>query len=456
MNGRCETDPLDRAEDICSVCGGQFCPNCLVHPRGTTKPPTCKACAFANSGLRGSKSDGKGISKRQWKKLRAQLAEELEASPEEEAPVIEFFDLQEKVDDPVLRRVPPADDEGESEADPVTETDLAGAISGLPPVDDPPPAEREPPPSQAVSPAPPAPTPDDAASLGPISLDVDPLAQAPEASAPAADPIDAPAPPPPPPTGPAPESAPPSPFDQPVAVDATPESAAELLARLKADEPIASQYRAPEQQPPPAAGRPDLAVDPFGGASTPPPGHAPAASTLPDPFATAPVEPAPSPTERSSPFPSAEPTPSTTPRSTWTPPTPPPRGTALDDMANGAAPPPAPSFEAPPAPAPTPQPPIADPPIPDPPRSEPLSPSPAQGTPTPEPPPALTFNRRTDDATPAAVQFDPLTSDNGNEPAPDPASAADTDASGNWIPPILRGMAPTEEREAVPLPRRRG
>ena len=125
-------------------------------------------------------------------------------------------------------------------------------------------------------------------------------------------------------------------------------------------------------------------------------------------------------------------------------------------MANGAAPPPAPSFEAPPAPAPTPQPPIADPPIPDPPRSEPLSPSPAQGTPTPEPPPALTFNRRTDDATPAAVQFDPLTSDNGNEPAPDPASAADTDASGNWIPPILRGMAPTEEREAVPLPRRRG
>lgn len=52
MNGRCENDALDAAIDVCEECGGEYCSSCLVFPGGRKKPPLCKICAIANSGVR--------------------------------------------------------------------------------------------------------------------------------------------------------------------------------------------------------------------------------------------------------------------------------------------------------------------------------------------------------------------------------------------------------------------
>lgn len=51
MNGRCETDPFDRAVDVCRVCYGEFCWSCLVEMKGRQQP-TCRECALIVGGLR--------------------------------------------------------------------------------------------------------------------------------------------------------------------------------------------------------------------------------------------------------------------------------------------------------------------------------------------------------------------------------------------------------------------
>ncbi|MFV0257585.1 MAG: hypothetical protein ACK5PP_03935, partial [Acidimicrobiales bacterium] len=53
MNGRCETDPLDAAVDVCQRCFGEFCRACLVKLPGR-KHPFCTQCAISASGVRGS------------------------------------------------------------------------------------------------------------------------------------------------------------------------------------------------------------------------------------------------------------------------------------------------------------------------------------------------------------------------------------------------------------------
>lgn len=402
MNGRCHKDPLDRADDICELCGHQFSARYLLYPRGHRNPPTCKACALQNSGLRGG-SGKTALSKREYKKRKKQLLALLEAVDiaEEEAPRIEAIELS----DPT-----PFDNSTELDRRTVD-------IEAPPPIDILGTAEPTPAAPAFVPPPPPAPVPEPEPApelphddFGPIDTSVNPLA------------ID---------FGERPASAPrhvaPAPAHTP-APDLAPEesSAADLLARLKADQPIESQYAAPpprtttpaapfEADPfaapendrraatPAAAPTPmpselDTRVDPFAPAptATPPAPTTPAAppSGAPAPAAPAfdasPADPAPMPDRRA-----PTPAPKSAP---WTPPAPPPRGSNLHAMAGGPAP-----------------------------GEDRLDPA---ATPAPVPP-----------------------SDPPLETPPTNSERADTDASGQWIPPSLRGMAAPEERD--PLPKRR-
>lgn len=48
----CVKHPMTMGEHICGDCGHQFCPECVVFPFGTTKPPMCIACALERGGVR--------------------------------------------------------------------------------------------------------------------------------------------------------------------------------------------------------------------------------------------------------------------------------------------------------------------------------------------------------------------------------------------------------------------
>lgn len=92
MQGRCDNNPLDQAEDVCNECGGEYCSACLVYPRGQKRPPVCKACAILKSGVRMSgrnekweSANRKGIRKRR-KSVQAAAA----AEPQEQ--LFRFFD----------------------------------------------------------------------------------------------------------------------------------------------------------------------------------------------------------------------------------------------------------------------------------------------------------------------------------------------------------------------------
>lgn len=52
MNGRCNNDPLDAAEEICGICGGEFCSSCVITTRNRRSSRVCKQCAIEHSGLR--------------------------------------------------------------------------------------------------------------------------------------------------------------------------------------------------------------------------------------------------------------------------------------------------------------------------------------------------------------------------------------------------------------------
>ena len=43
---------MTMGEYICGDCGHQFCPECVVFPFGTAKPPMCIACALERGGVR--------------------------------------------------------------------------------------------------------------------------------------------------------------------------------------------------------------------------------------------------------------------------------------------------------------------------------------------------------------------------------------------------------------------
>ncbi len=80
MNGRCDNDPLDRADNVCDKCGGDYCDACLLYPRGKKRAPVCKACAIAASGIRSTSKSTTPQERKQVRKRRKELqqAEEIE------------------------------------------------------------------------------------------------------------------------------------------------------------------------------------------------------------------------------------------------------------------------------------------------------------------------------------------------------------------------------------------
>lgn len=93
MNGRCETDPLDRAVDVCDSCFGEFCDNCLLRPKGR-RHPVCTECALIASGVRRPLEPRILGAKRTAKKRRAALKKQ----DGEETPVFEYFDAGDPLD----------------------------------------------------------------------------------------------------------------------------------------------------------------------------------------------------------------------------------------------------------------------------------------------------------------------------------------------------------------------
>ncbi len=88
MNGRCKNDPLDTADDVCGICGDEFCSACLITARIGKKKLVCKSCAVEHSGLRaGQKS--KVASKHQVRKQKRSLKS---SSPQGGNNTFTFFD----------------------------------------------------------------------------------------------------------------------------------------------------------------------------------------------------------------------------------------------------------------------------------------------------------------------------------------------------------------------------
>lgn len=95
MNGRCETDPLDRAIDVCDRCYGEFCETHLVQPKGR-KQPFCSDCALTASGVRGSARIEPRGDRRTAKRRRKELREAVVHDEQ----VFEFFDYEAADDSP--------------------------------------------------------------------------------------------------------------------------------------------------------------------------------------------------------------------------------------------------------------------------------------------------------------------------------------------------------------------
>ena len=88
MNGRCETDPLDRAVDVCNSCYGEFCAACLARPKGH-RHPVCTECTLIASGVRGKAQPQNKGSRRTAKKRREALKEQRSTEDEK---VFAYFD----------------------------------------------------------------------------------------------------------------------------------------------------------------------------------------------------------------------------------------------------------------------------------------------------------------------------------------------------------------------------
>lgn len=57
MSSSCVKHPMAVAEHVCGRCGHDFCPECVVYPHGTAKPPMCITCALELGGVRTSSRD---------------------------------------------------------------------------------------------------------------------------------------------------------------------------------------------------------------------------------------------------------------------------------------------------------------------------------------------------------------------------------------------------------------
>ncbi len=94
MNGRCTADPLDHADDICEYCGDEFCRSCLITTRNGKGPKVCRGCAISNSGISGARSSKSRVSKSHIERAREALEE---AKSTRQAKTFQFFD--EGIDD---------------------------------------------------------------------------------------------------------------------------------------------------------------------------------------------------------------------------------------------------------------------------------------------------------------------------------------------------------------------
>lgn len=48
----CARHPFEKAATLCRACRREFCPECLVWPRGEKRPAVCIPCALTLSGVR--------------------------------------------------------------------------------------------------------------------------------------------------------------------------------------------------------------------------------------------------------------------------------------------------------------------------------------------------------------------------------------------------------------------
>lgn len=110
MSFSCVKHPMTVGEYVCGECGHQFCPECVVFPFGTSKPPMCIACALERGGVRRQASNRPKLSRRSIRQrlsLQRQVVEQqtvVEQTPVEEAvetsPPVWFDDTVEADDLP--------------------------------------------------------------------------------------------------------------------------------------------------------------------------------------------------------------------------------------------------------------------------------------------------------------------------------------------------------------------
>jgi hypothetical protein len=73
-------------EHVCGECGHQFCPECVVFPFGTSRPPLCIACALELGGVRRQPRNRPKLSRRSIRQ-RLSLQRELAQAQTEPEPV---------------------------------------------------------------------------------------------------------------------------------------------------------------------------------------------------------------------------------------------------------------------------------------------------------------------------------------------------------------------------------
>lgn len=68
MSYSCVKHPMALAEFVCGQCGHEFCPECVVFPYGTDKPPICISCALQVAGVSKRPTGRPKLSRRAVKK----------------------------------------------------------------------------------------------------------------------------------------------------------------------------------------------------------------------------------------------------------------------------------------------------------------------------------------------------------------------------------------------------
>jgi hypothetical protein len=78
----CDIHAFEMADDRCGDCGRPFCSECVVYAFGPKKPPLCRACAIARSGVRKHAARAPIASKRAIRKEAKQRRRAARRQPE--------------------------------------------------------------------------------------------------------------------------------------------------------------------------------------------------------------------------------------------------------------------------------------------------------------------------------------------------------------------------------------